>query len=573
MQAPLPFEAPIGVQAAPILAPPVVQPPVMVEAAPQPVFLAPPEPVLPPPAPAPLPIAEPLEEVGYKTRPPLLEDVSVEGPLRIPVPHALDTLEQRDAIEEDWNWWRYSKCACPCLLLLLLLFITLLVLTGFQQVGDMSTGLRDGTPRYYMLDSLTQDGLEAVTADKDVRNLRIAAATLAIVGVFLSLLAWFARPRPNKRKLIIWFAVFLIFCALVCFAIAAIFGENEPRKAVRSNEFRFMDGYQESRHALESLNLSLTFLAIVACIMAMVALIATNISGDFKRLQTGWRQQERDLEFEKPRANKFNILPYRVRRTRTIMVLIALGFLAIIAIACLTVTLVRHWDQTTVHLRSRRGLTSEAFEFPATRAFEEEGWDADNTRLRYAWSGAGVLLVLLNFLPWRSRVVANLFFFAYFAVAIMALVSFGMDIHDLRKDHGPCPSVPYSNLTSGQTRLFSGQWAGNNAKVNCIDTPFVATAILEFIVVVLIAIYLLHEYIVKFKSRHSQREYSWSDIKKVNEETDSRRPVRCELTSQVMTAKEYYYRHRFLAGSGDVAEAPFFGVEPEVAAGFAAPAF
>ena len=57
---------------------------------------------------------EPVEEVGYKNRPPLLEDVAIEGPTRTSIPHALDTLEDRERIEDDYNWWRCCGPGAPC---------------------------------------------------------------------------------------------------------------------------------------------------------------------------------------------------------------------------------------------------------------------------------------------------------------------------------------------------------------------------------------------------------------------------------------------------------------------------
>ena len=42
-------------------------------------------------------------QVAYRNRPPLLEDVSIQGPLHIPVKDAMQTLEERGAIEAGSN--------------------------------------------------------------------------------------------------------------------------------------------------------------------------------------------------------------------------------------------------------------------------------------------------------------------------------------------------------------------------------------------------------------------------------------------------------------------------------------
>ena len=42
-----------------------------------------------------------------------------QGPMRIPVPHVLDTLERRQVIEDDYRQWQYSPLAGPALLVML----------------------------------------------------------------------------------------------------------------------------------------------------------------------------------------------------------------------------------------------------------------------------------------------------------------------------------------------------------------------------------------------------------------------------------------------------------------------
>jgi hypothetical protein len=111
-----------------------------------------------------------------------------------------------------------------------------------------------------------------------------------------------------------------------------------------------------------------------------------------------------------------------------------------------------------------------------------------------------------------------------------------------------CPSkdwdVPYAQLRPSQEAIL----APINLQVNCINSPYVSTVFWEFFTGLAVLFYLLMEYIIRYRSVHSQRKYAWHAIRKQETELDSRRPVRCELTNRVMTAKEYYYRHRFLAG-------------------------
>jgi hypothetical protein len=223
-------------------------------------------------------------------------------------------------------------------------------------------------------------------------------------------------------------------------------------------------------------------------------------------------------------------------------------------------------DHTVIKLRSYRGRSDINFSNPAEVPYEKEGWPAGNTRLRYAWSAIGILVVIANFIPWRSRVIAYIFAFIYLCLGTLAMVSFGIDVSQLRKSRDlVCPGRAYQNLhdpalenelsnilvvddTAIGVRTDRFNEIPMNGPINCISSPYVATAIIEFIVTVAIIIYLLNEYVLRWSSVHSQRKYPWFQIREIEDELDSRRPVRCELTSQVMTAKEYYYKHRFLAG-------------------------
>jgi len=509
------------------------------------------------------PVVEPIEEVGYKMRPPLLEDVSIEGPLRIPIPHALDTLEQRDAIEEDYNWFRYSKFAAPWLIFMLLILLLLFISTAFQQVGSIR-GLRDGTPRYYQLQqdsSLEWEGGE----DKDQRNVRISAVVISIVGVLLAFLVLASKPRPKARK------AFMIIAAIILLAGSVLafvsFGQHEADvdEAVRCTEFgeqRFTGTFVipfltnepcEDRIGLASAALALDILLAFAALIAAILVVLYTFTGDFKLLRTGWREQERDLEQEPVKANKYNIKAHRVRRTRLILTSLALIATLAFAITLCTMLICMSLDRSEVHLMSQRGRTSVLFDIPPVLPPEEAGWSARNTRFRYAWTSFGVVLILINLVPWRSRVLAYAFALGYFFIAAMALTSFGLDVNEMRdsRDLG-CPDAPYQNLVVDNTGGIdqAGLLAFRNTRVNCINSPYVSTVIWEFILTVAIIIYLLNEYIIRMRSVHSQRKYPWFQVRKIEAAQDSRRPVRCELTSQVMTAKEYYYKHRFLVGSG-----------------------
>eukprot|EP01006_Ploeotia_vitrea_P031677 TRINITY_DN63990_c0_g1_i1.p1 TRINITY_DN63990_c0_g1~~TRINITY_DN63990_c0_g1_i1.p1 ORF type:complete len:528 (+),score=39.22 TRINITY_DN63990_c0_g1_i1:131-1714(+) len=513
-------------------------------------------------------IIEPIEEVGYRTRPPLLEDVSIEGPFRTPISHALDTLPQRDAIEEDYNWWRYSRFAAPWLIFMLLLLVSLMVLTGYTQVGTLKA-LRDGTPRYYMLEVITDADTEAGVKIEN-RNVRISAVVIAGSAVLIAFLTVYAKPVAPIRKVICFICGVLLFVAFILAFISLGIGQDESKNHRRCEALRVLTNERcRRREHLANAALAMDIALGIACFFAAVVVFFTTFTGDFKFARTGWREEERDQEREKkkkkdekwwdPRYRK--LFDYQ-RRTR---LWITLGFLALVLAICIiqiVLIVLMHRDHDVLELMGFRGRTSTRFDGTGTRRepFEEAGWSARNTRLRYAWTSIGILTILLNFLPWRSRVIAWIFFFFYFIVGAMAFVSFGMDVHEMRasRDLG-CPGtnsqLPYQGLTQWQRDILSSI----NTRTNCVNGEFVAIAVLEFMLGIAVVIYLLNEYLIRSHSIHSGRDYPWFEVGKIERRYDSRRPVRCELTSKVMTAKEYYYQHRFLAGPSVEGSSVFTG--------------
>jgi heme/copper-type cytochrome/quinol oxidase subunit 2 len=498
-------------------------------------------------------VIEPVEEVGYKARPPLLEDVSVEGPFRTPVPHALDTLQERDAIEEDYNWWRYSGLAAGWLIFLLLLFVTLFTMTAYEQVGTIKA-LRNGTPRYYQLQVISDSDHEA-GIEKMARQLRSSLPWFSILPAVLTIIVLLAKPRPNVRKILFFFIALMFLTGAILGIIAFAVSESEHETARRCPEL-----YQITmedcidREGIAVAATALDFFIFISCLTAAIALVWGAVTGDFALERDGWRERERDMSYNKKAAMPGAIKAENRRRTVIIFILITVIFAFCIGVADMAFTIVLHQDHDTVHLRSYRGRTSLEYDDPPIRFFEEPGWSARNTRLRYAWTSIGILTVLANLLPWRSRVIAWVFAFIYFCIGVLAMVSFGFDVHEMRESrkHG-CPNtafdVPYAFLQGEQVAVL----APFNTRVNCINSPYVALVILEFIVTIIVILYLIFEYFLRFSSVHSQRKYTWFEIGRQERALDSRRPVRDELTSQVMTAKEYYYRHRFLAGPEPIA--------------------
>eukprot|EP01001_Neometanema_parovale_P004233 NODE_1586_length_1674_cov_449.505480_g1508_i0.p1 GENE.NODE_1586_length_1674_cov_449.505480_g1508_i0~~NODE_1586_length_1674_cov_449.505480_g1508_i0.p1 ORF type:complete len:508 (+),score=121.17 NODE_1586_length_1674_cov_449.505480_g1508_i0:62-1585(+) len=501
---------------------------------------------------------DPVEEVAYRNRPPLLEDVSIRGPLRIPIKDAMQTLEEREAIEADFRWYRWSKFAAPWLFFLLLLCIALFCLTAWQQIGNMKwfnaqtvgNDLRPwGVPRHQVLTSETKAEYEG-GMPKYLRNVRIATVFIglfAILGVFATLLS---KPRPNIRKSLNFLWCLMLFITFILAVCCFIIGIDKVKGAKRCE---WADSLTHEKCTVRkgvatiaiALDAGVFFGALVSCIL----LAMYNASGDWKLLRTGWRERERDAEKEV--VNRAEGADKFLRKVRPVRITILTGVL-LFTLACILVLtvfiIILHMDHHKwSDLQSWNGGVR------GKNLNERPGWSTRNTRLRYATTIIGIMTILFNMIPFSHRAIAYMFAFLYFIVAIMAFVTFGFDLGEIQRAHRlTCPE-----------------------QVRCRYSAFIATTIIDMFVGLSALFYILYEYVAKNMtvSRWSGRNYCPHEIYKHDTKLDSMRPVRCELTGHVMTAKEYVYRYRFIAGTGGYFEEPAVStLAPTLAAPPVAPA-
>jgi hypothetical protein len=188
-------------------------------------------------------------------------------------------------------------------------------------------------------------------------------------------------------------------------------------------------------------------------------------------------------------------------------------------------------------------------EFRGVDLNRQRGWPARNTRLRYSATTITILTVLANLIPFTHRLVAYIFALLYFCAAIIFFVVFGFDVHEMY-EAGDIPCPP---------------------EFRCRNDPFVAVTVLEFVLALLLLFYVLYEFLLKClpfaRSRHSKRHYALHEKSKHDAQLDSLRPVRDEITGRVMTAKEYVYRWRFIAGTEQAENyVPLYAEQPLYAA-------
>jgi hypothetical protein len=503
----------------------------------------------------------PLEEIAYRNRPPLLEDASIRGPTRTPVKGAMLTLEERDAIEADHRWYRYSKFALPWLLYILALAATVFGLTCWQAVGDYrwfgaetffntevqkSLGFgvirRQGLPMTIVTIAESNSDLEA-GFPKTLRNVRIAQVFIAFVAVIFTLLTLVCKPRPKSRTgiNIIWAILFIAAGVLACISFAwGIARSDDAQRCPRFFTLTFEKC--EPKVWKATIQLVLDILLAMGCFFSAILLIMYTLSGDWRLQRQGWRERERDAEQERPKQkDPRHLALHNIRNVRVTFLTIVLLFTLAVAIVDAVFIVYLHEDRTktgiTENLFASTPAVANGFAVGARgdSLNVQPGWSARNTRLRWALSIITILTVLINLIPFTHRLLAYIFAFFYFSAAVMAFVSFAFDIHEMKN-----------------ADKFMGAFCRRNG-LKCVKSAYIATAIMEFFLGLALLFYVFYEICFKCcpfaKSRHSKRAYAVHERKKHDRALDSLRPVRCEITGRVMTAKEYVYRWRFIAGT------------------------
>jgi hypothetical protein len=283
----------------------------------------------------------------------------------------------------------------------------------------------------------------------------------------------------------------------------------------------------------------------ITSLVSFLLLIYYTSTGDWRLQRTGWRERERDAETERlKQRDPAHLAQHNIRNVRITVLTFFLIFCLASLIWLLIFLVILHKD----HEPGRR-LEAFATGSRGEAVNLQSGWPSRSTRMRYAFTTIVILGVLINLIPFTHRVIAYLFGFVYFGAGILGLVVFGFDVHELHEaDDLGCP-----------------------VGFRCVKGAFIATVVLEFILAIALIFYVLYEIFGKCfcHSKWSRRTYAAHELRKHDRALDSLRPVRCEVTGRVMTAKEYVYRWRFIGGTP--AEADY--VPPVVQPLFTAPGY
>eukprot|EP00178_Gracilaria_changii_P003490 TRINITY_DN15178_c0_g1_i1.p1 TRINITY_DN15178_c0_g1~~TRINITY_DN15178_c0_g1_i1.p1 ORF type:complete len:554 (+),score=72.09 TRINITY_DN15178_c0_g1_i1:22-1662(+) len=410
--------------------------------------------------------------------PPMDPIVVVEG--------SVSSSERERIPEIDYSLFRYSRLAVPLLLFMLLWFVALLCLTIWQ--GNFTIDrIRPGVPRD--LEPYAKEGDGDGGLSRGVRDLRLAAAIIAIIPIIVIAIVYYLSLRPKLTRIIALVCAVILVVAAILAIIAFALDVNhsdDVEQCVTDNPIN----RRRTCEAREAYGVALITLDILLFAFCLVTAVMLALWGKFfHRARSDIREMERDRALDNAKAvEEAGMKPFVPGRDRVYKTLIGLGLLAVLltAILLLIFTILVHefrervegtiWDPISHQRRS--------------------GWPRENTRLRVAITTIGILLVLLSLIPWPNRVFAYILGFLFLAVAICFFVAFAIDVNDLIDAQDlDCPTP----LTG----------------VHCIFHPYNTICVFDFICGILILIYLVYEFLIhKKKSRVRARLYTpYDDIR------------------------------------------------------------
>jgi hypothetical protein len=489
-------------------------------------------------------VTNPPEYVST-TKPPLLEDVAVEGPLRVHVP-TLKTMSIhiRDVVEEDYGWWRYSKMAAPCLFILLALVTTVLCLTLWQHNGslkEMYAGVPrdlyhadqhddDAEGRYPFVNAAGQFDYDQGVGNRH-RNLRVTYITCGLAGVFFVYAAYFLRLAPKLRMVVGLVAALLWFIGAGCafYTFGATMGKADNVYET-SWDWRYTRQRVESREDYETVQVICDISFAILALITLFHVVFYGYKGYFKLRARGWRLREREdaAEFVKPQnrkqqPGKFDRVSYTYSGL-THFFLISTTIVLIISAAFVILNFV------TLRTTTRSGYQNGDLEL--------SGWPIVNQRVRIAACAIGILTILLNLLPIRSRFVNMVWAFLLFVTACLLFTGFAMDIVELNRTAGG---------DGDSSSDFEGAFScpidpSTGAPFRCSKNRFIYTAAFTLIAAIFILFYLLLEVFGRKPCKWCGRGYSILDFSHASE--CSKREVTCEICQWTGPAGLWYYKHR-----------------------------
>jgi hypothetical protein len=491
-------------------------------------------------------------EIARRNFPPLLEDSSIQGPQRFGVKDAFVNLRDRERVESEYNWFRYSGFAFPWLLIIFVSAVGLLCMTSWQADtrNIIFRGLaRDGTPRRIEIDDdrLYEGGLPERNT-----NMRLFTSFFGLGAVLIAVLNLHAAPGIGLRRVLNLVVALLTMTSVVFAALAFTFDEDRRGNARDCYQWSQNDPIQcdKNTYAINFLIVQELGVMIFGSLFLMW-IVYTTFTNEFAYAPRGWKAKREEQEQigtpvqpfdmeelqwdaeEKTPAPWHSQDPYLkspdvqyVHRSLALITMSIFGFLC--ALMCIVTWNVDHngvWVQSYVN---------------ADGSIERPGWERQNTLLRFVVSLGVVTSVLLNLLPVRRRNYALVIAFVDFCLAILALTAFIVDIAD---------------LTDAQDQACPLRRDGT--PYNCTNDQFAFTVFLDIWLFVALLAYVVLEFVARKQCPYCRRKYSIFEAHSARQ--CSRRPVTCEVMQNgSMSAAEYVYLHKHIVGI-DRVECEFCG--------------
>jgi len=312
--------------------------------------------------------------------------------------------------------------------------------------------------------AIRSDGNEA-GVPKYNRNMRIAAFSVSLGALMLIALVVYLRLAPKVRKGAYFGLAIILLAGGVLAWIAFGLDINNGSDAIkcRARELGTLEPTHtafSSEHCrnFEKMLVATTVidaaLAFFACLTALVLMFAAIKSG--KALPAD------DFEgaFEGPRRSGVS---KTLRQILVILLILTFAF----GIILFVFTILDHEARDVFDLD----------EVLATRQHTtlRPGWPEKNTRLRLTASVAAVIILLVNLIPFRSRIVAYVFAFLIICVSVLALMAFSLDT---------------KSVDSARDLTCPEDW-------DCKYHPYLATCFFDIILGVGLLLYVLFEYVYR----------------------------------------------------------------------------
>eukprot|EP00996_Jenningsia_fusiforme_P006793 NODE_854_length_1859_cov_223.465746_g768_i0.p1 GENE.NODE_854_length_1859_cov_223.465746_g768_i0~~NODE_854_length_1859_cov_223.465746_g768_i0.p1 ORF type:complete len:577 (+),score=88.89 NODE_854_length_1859_cov_223.465746_g768_i0:167-1732(+) len=443
----------------------------------------------------------------------------------------MTTLEERERVESDYEWFRYSKFALPFLIFNLLLAVTVFCLSVWY--GGLNVKhINRGMPRQIEIPA----GIDSNEAGvpKYNRSMRIATFIIGFVALAGILLTMYLKPAVGARKGAYFGLGFLLIVSAILAGISGALDAGNVNDAVwcRSRERGTVPSVplEDNCYSMDKLLVATTVVEFVFCVVGILTALYLMVTA-----ATSFKAPKEDEPYAPPKG---------ASKTTRQALLLLLFFCLVLLVLLATFTIILH--------EGRDVRFPDEIYYVRDYNNPQPGWPVKNTRLRLSVSTIVILTTLLNLIPFRSRVIAYILGLIYLLCSPLALVAFAMDVKEV--DTARALSCP-------------GEW-------KCYFHAFIATCVFDFFLAMFLAFYVIFEFVARLlmECRHCSRNYAVFEIRKHEESECSSRPVRCEVCSKSVSAKHFVYEHRFDCGvesrqceqcGGEVAEWDFHNHQAE----------